>query len=136
MEKKRIMVVAALITREDSDGERRFLICRRPPHKARGLLWEFVGGKIEPGETGREALRRECREELDIEVAVGEERAAFTYEYPDLTVDLTLYAAEITRGAPKMLEHCGILWITPGEIPRYSFCPADEKLLAMLKNGI
>ena len=79
-------VVAALIW----EGET-FLICQRPAHKARGLLWEFVGGKVEPGETREEALVRECREELDIRVAVGEPFMEVIHAYPDLTVHLTLF---------------------------------------------
>ena len=73
-------VVAALIWR---DGK--FLICQRPAHKARGLLWEFVGGKVEPGETKQQALVRECREELGIETAVGDVFMEVTHTYPDIT---------------------------------------------------
>ncbi len=120
-------VVAALIRREDA-----FLICRRPLHKARGLLWEFVGGKVEPGETGPEALVRECREELAVTVAVGEVFMEVTHEYPDITVHLTLYEAAIREGTPTLLEHTELAWITPAEIPAYDFCPADEDILAAI----
>ncbi len=129
MEEKRVTeVVAALIWR----GER-FLICQRPAHKARGLLWEFVGGKIEPGESGSEALVRECREELDITVEVGEVFTNVTHEYPDLTVHLTLYHAKIAQGEPKLLEHNAMDWIRVEEIPDYDFCPADVDILKMLQ---
>lgn len=121
-------VVAALIWQ----GER-FLICQRPPHKARGLLWEFVGGKIEPGETGPEALIRECREELGITVAPGEVYMQLVHEYPDLTIRLTLYNAVIASGTPQLLEHCDLRWITPAEIEQFAFCPADETILQKLK---
>ena len=121
-------VVAALIWQ----GER-FLICQRPPHKARGLLWEFVGGKIEPGETGPEALIRECREELGITVAPGEVYMQLVHEYPDLTIRLTLYNAMIASGTPQLLEHCDLRWITPAEIEQFAFCPADETILQKLK---
>lgn len=121
-------VVAALLQQGD-----RFLICRRPPHKARGLLWEFVGGKVEPGETREAALVRECREELDVEVAVGGVFMELIHEYPDLTVRLTLFHAAIVEGKPRMLEHCGLLWITPEEIHRFDFCPADEEILKKLR---
>lgn len=117
-------VVAALIWDED-----RFLICRRPPHKARGLLWEFVGGKVEKGETGKEALVRECREELDVTIDVGEVFTEVVHKYPDITVHLVLYNAKISCGTPKMLEHCGMEWIKPCEIRNYDFCPADEEIL-------
>ena len=121
-------VAAALIW----DGEGRFLICRRPAHKARGLLWEFVGGKVEPGETRAEALVRECREELDILVDVGDVFMELVHEYPDITVRLTLFNAAIAEGEPKLLEHNAMAWISPAEIPRYDFCPADEKILKKL----
>lgn len=121
-------VVAALIWRGD-----RFLICRRPPHKARGGLWEFVGGKVEPGETPREALVRECREELDVTVAAGEMFMEVVHEYPDLTVHLTLFHAEITQGEPRLLEHMEMKWITAGEISQFDFCPADTEILEKLK---
>lgn len=120
-------VVAALIGR---DG--RFLICQRPAHKARGLLWEFVGGKVEPGETKEQALVRECREELGVTVRVGEVFLEVTHAYPDLTVHLTLFRAAITEGTPLRLEHNDLRWITAAEIPRYDFCPADEVILQKL----
>lgn len=127
-------VVAALIW----DGNR-FLACQRPANKARGLLWEFVGGKVEPGETKEDALIRECREELDVTVSVGEVFMSLTHEYPDLTVCLTLFNARIAEGTPKMLEHNDIRWITTSEIDDYDFCPADVEILHRLKqidNGI
>ena len=117
-------VVAALIR----DGDR-FMICQRPAHKARGLLWEFVGGKVEPGETGRQALIRECREEIDVTLDVGDVFMDVVHEYPDLTVHLTLYNAVIAEGTPKKLEHNDIQWITPAQIPDYDFCPADVEIL-------
>ncbi|MDO4749543.1 MAG: (deoxy)nucleoside triphosphate pyrophosphohydrolase [Eubacteriales bacterium] len=121
-------VVAALIW----DGNR-FLICQRPPHKARGLLWEFVGGKVESGETRQQALIRECREELAITISVGEMFMEVIHEYPDLTVRLSLFNAGITEGVPKMIEHNDIQWITVNEIPNYDFCPADEAVLKKLQ---
>ncbi|MBQ6890070.1 MAG: (deoxy)nucleoside triphosphate pyrophosphohydrolase [Oscillospiraceae bacterium] len=117
-------VVAALIW----EGEK-FMICQRPAHKARGLLWEFVGGKVEPGETKPQALIRECREELAVTVAVGDIFMEVVHEYPDLTVQLTLFNATIAQGVPQKLEHNDIRWITPREIPCYDFCPADEEIL-------
>ena len=118
-------VVAALIWEKD-----KFMICQRPAHKARGLLWEFVGGKVEPGETREEALVRECREELDVRVSVGELFMDVTHEYPDVTVHLTLFNASVAEGIPQKLEHNDIKWITPAEIPDYDFCPADVEILA------
>ena len=117
-------VVAALIWQ----GER-FMICQRPANKARGLLWEFVGGKVEVGEAKKAALIRECREELDVKLTVGDVFMDVIYEYPDLTVHLVLFNASIAEGTPRLLEHNDIQWITPGEIPNYDFCPADEEIL-------
>lgn len=121
-------VVAALIWQ----GER-FLACQRPPHKARGLLWEFVGGKVEPGETREQALIRECREELDVTVRVGGIFMELVHEYPDLTVHLTLFHAGIAEGTPRLLEHQALRWITIEEIGQYPFCPADQAILNRLR---
>ena len=123
-------VVAALIWNKD-----KFMICQRPAHKARGLLWEFVGGKVEPGETKEQALVRECREELGITVAVGDVFTEVTHVYPNLTVHLTLYSARIAEGEPQLLEHNALRWITPDEIDAYDFCPADEAILARIKEA-
>ena len=121
-------VVAALIW-----DRNRFLACQRPAHKARGLLWEFVGGKVEPGETKEEALIRECREELDIEVMPESVFMELVHEYPDLTVRLTLFNAKILAGTPKMLEHNDLRWMMTQEIDNYDFCPADVEILEKLK---
>ena len=117
-------VVAALIWDKD-----KFLICQRPAHKARGLLWEFVGGKVEPGETKKQALIRECREEIAVALSVGDVFMDVVHEYPDLTVHLTLFNATIADGVPQMLEHNDIQWVTPRDIPNYAFCPADVEIL-------
>ncbi|MBQ1281675.1 MAG: (deoxy)nucleoside triphosphate pyrophosphohydrolase [Oscillospiraceae bacterium] len=122
-------VVAALIW----EGNR-FLACQRPAHKKRGLLWEFVGGKVEPGETKEAALVRECREELGITVAVGDVFMELTHEYPDLTVHLTLFEARIAEGVPQLLEHAALCWLTPREVDDYEFCPADEEILERIKS--
>lgn len=117
-------VVAALIWDRD-----KFMICQRPAHKARGLLWEFVGGKVEPGETKEQALIRECQEELAITLSVGDVFMDLVHEYPDLIVHLTLFNAAILEGVPQKLEHNDIKWITPSEISNYEFCPADVEIL-------
>ena len=129
-------VVAALIWNGD-----KFMICQRPSHKARGLLWEFVGGKVELGETKEKALIRECEEELGILLSVGDMFTDVIHEYPDITVHLTLFNATISEGEPQKLEHNDIRWIMPCEIPNYEFCPADEEILDKIKelykeNGI
>ena len=111
----------------------RFLACQRPAHKARGLLWEFVGGKVESGESREEALIRECREELAVTVAVEKVFMDVLHEYPDLTVHLTLFHASISEGTLTALEHHDVRWITVDEIDDYPFCPADKEILAQLK---
>ena len=121
-------VVAALIWEGD-----KFLACQRPVNKARALLWEFVGGKLEPGETLEEALIRECREELDITVEPKDVFMQVIHEYPDLTVRLTLFNAVIAEGRPKALEHHDIRWITTAQIDELEFCPADEEIMKKLK---
>ena len=126
-ERKLTEVVAALIWKED-----KFMICQRPVTKSCALLWEFVGGKAEKGETHEEALRRECREELGIEISVGEAFTDVIHEYPDITVHLTLFNSEISKGEPELLEHNDIRWISPDKIPQYNFCPADKDILAKI----
>ena len=123
-----VEVVAALIR----DGDQ-FMICQRPEGKKRALLWEFVGGKVEPGETKEAALIRECMEELAVTVAPQEIFMDVTHEYPDITVHLTLFNAVITEGVPQKLEHNDIRFITVDEIPQYDFCPADVEILAKIK---
>ncbi len=130
MADKRITeVVAALVWNND-----KFMICQRPAHKARGMLWEFVGGKVEPGETKEQALVRECREELAVALSVGTVFMDVFHEYPDLTVNLTLFNATIADGVPQKLEHNDIRWITVDEIGAYEFCPADEEILRRIIN--
>ena len=122
-----VEVVAALIW-----DKNKFLICQRPAGKARGLLWEFVGGKVETGET----IIRECREELEIGITVGDVFTDVIYKYPDIDVHLTLFNAKITEGTPVMLEHNDIKWIGVEEISAYSFCPADEQILEAIKRKV
>jgi 8-oxo-dGTP diphosphatase len=121
-------VVAALIR----DGDR-FMICQRPANKKRALLWEFVGGKVEPGETKEAALIRECTEELAVTVAPQDIFMDVIHEYPDITVHLTLFNAVITAGIPQKLEHNDIKFITVDEIPQYEFCPADVEILSKIQ---
>lgn len=125
---KVVEVVAALIWDKD-----KFLICQRPANKERGLLWEFVGGKVEQGETKAQALIRECREELAINVEPREVFMEVMHEYPDITVHLTLFNCTILQGQPRLLEHHDMKWITSAEIHNYEFCPADEEILRKIE---
>lgn len=122
-------VVAAIIWQNN-----KFLICQRPAHKARPLKWEFVGGKVEPGETKKQALIRECQEEIDVTLDIGSLFDEVIYKYPEITVKIYFYNASIIKGVPKLLEHNDFKWITTKEIDQYSFCPADELVLKKLKN--
>ena len=124
-------VVAALITAGD-----RFLICRRPEGKKRGLLWEFPGGKIENGETPEQALIRECREELNVTVDPHGIFSSVVYSYPDITVRLTVYKTELVSGTPELLWHSDLKWISSDEIDEYDFCPADVDILEKIKNSL
>ena len=123
-----IEVVAALVW-----DKYKFMICQRPANKERSLLWEFVGGKVEPGETKEQALIRECQEELAITLSVGDVFTEVVHEYPDIAIRLTLFNATISEGVPQKLEHNDIRWITVDEIDQYSFCPADTEILLQLK---
>ena len=122
-------VVAALIW-----DKNKFMICQRPAHKARGLLWEFVGGKVEPGETKEQALIRECREELAVTLDVGKVFMDVVHEYPDLTIHLTLFHATIQEGVPQKLEHNDIRWITVNEIDQYAFCWRNTRRVNLWRN--
>ena len=123
-----VEVVAALIWKDDT-----FLICQRPLNKARALLWEFVGGKVEKGETKEQALIRECMEELAVTITVGDVFMEVVHTYPDITVHLTLFHATIAEGVPKKIEHNAIQWIRPTEIPKFTFYPADEEILRAIQ---
>lgn len=126
-------VVAALIWDDPDKAGKRFLICQRPPGKRRALLWEFVGGKVEPGETFEEALVRECKEEIGVTVRPLSVFYDVYHHYSDIDVHLTLYESVIDSGTITKIEHNDIKWITPDEIELYSFCPADEDILKLLK---
>ena len=124
-------MVAALVV----EGGK-FMICQRPTSKARGLLWEFVGGKVEPGETKEQALIRECREELGVTVQPDEIFMAVDHVYPDITIHLTLLRTRIVSGRPQRLEHADIRFIAPEEISQYAFCPADAGILEEIRRRL
>ena len=126
-----VEVVAALIWKGD-----KFLICQRPKDKARPLLWEFVGGKVEKGESKEQALIRECREELAIDIAVDSVFTEVTHDYPDISIHLTLFNSRIVGGQLTLLEHNDMAWIIPSEIENYDFCPADRVILDKIKEVI
>lgn len=130
---RRVRVVAALI--EAAGDPSRFLCQQRLPGGSRALLWEFPGGKVEAGETDELALIRECREELDVALSVGRRLWEGSHAYPDLVVDLVLYAARVNSGDPKPLGANELRWLTLAEMQALPFCEADVPLLALLAKG-
>ncbi len=121
-------VVAALIRNGD-----KFMIFQRPATKTRAYQWEFVGGKVEEGETLEEGLIRECIEEIGVKIKVGDVFMEVDHTYPDIDIHLTLFNAEIVEGEVEMIEHNDIRCITPDEIDKYKFCPADDEILKKIK---
>ena len=123
-----IEVVGAII----KDGGK-YLVGQRPAHKTQGGLWEFMGGKIEPGETPEEALARECREELALEIEGARIIDSVIHEYPEKTIRLTLLECRPKAGSvPQALEHQSIRWVKPEEMRTIPFCPADAELIPRL----
>lgn len=128
-ESKRIEVVAAII---EKDGK--ILICRRAENKTRALKWEFPGGKIEPGETPEQAVLRECREELDVDLCVNGEFMRVLHSYPDIEIQLTVFRTAIIGSDPRCIEHKEIRFVYPSELADFELCPADitvaEKIIS------
>ena len=126
MDDKRIIEVVGAIIR---DGDR-YLVGQRAANKAQGGLWEFMGGKIEPGETPEQALARECREELDLEIEDEHIIDSVIHDYPEKTIRLTLISCSPKSGSvPKALEHQQIRWVTRSEMDALDFAPADRELI-------
>lgn len=121
--------VSTAVIRQDG----KILICQRPPHKGNALKWEFVGGKSEEGETLSQTLIRECKEELDVTVRVGEKLMEIVHAYPDETYRISIFNAEIVEGTPKLLEHVDMKWVYPKDIDNYDFCVADKEILEKIK---
>ena len=123
-----IEVVGAII----KDGDR-YLVGQRPANKAQGGMWEFMGGKIEPGETPEQALARECREELALEIENEHIIDSVVHEYPEKTIHLTLISCSPKSGSnPKALEHQQIRWVTRDEMDAIDFAPADNECLNLI----
>lgn len=125
-----VRVVAALIA--DPQRPDHFLIQQRLPGTRRGLLWEFPGGKVEPGESDVQALVRECREELGIELRAGGYRWSGRHRYEDLEVELVLYDGQILSGTPAPLRANALRFASVREMQALPFCEADFPLLAAL----
>jgi len=127
---RRVRVVAALVRRGEA-----VLVQQRLPGAARGLLWEFPGGKVEPGETDPQALIRECREELAVELAVEERVARVVHRYADLEVELVLYRSRLVSGEPKALHAQAVRFAPLAELPQLPFCEADVPFVNELAAG-
>ena len=127
-DKRIIEVVGAII----KDGDR-YLVGQRAANKSQGGLWEFMGGKIEPGETPEQALARECREELDLEIENEHIIDSVIHEYPEKIIRLTLISCSPKSGSiPKALEHQQIKWVTRAEMDALDFASADRELISKL----
>jgi len=131
MARRQVRVVGAMIVR---DG--RYLITQRPPTASLPLLWEFPGGRVEEGETDEEALRRELREEMAIEVEVGECTMHVTHAYPDYDIDFRVFRCTLLSDEEE-IRHIRVhthRWVLPGELDEYEFPAADQKTLERLLN--
>jgi 8-oxo-dGTP diphosphatase len=122
-------VTAAVI---EHDGK--ILIAKRKPGDRLAGKWEFPGGKIEPGETPEECLRRELREELGVETEVGEFLGAFVHKYEDFTIELLAYRVARISGEYRLHDHEAIDWIAPSEADAYDFAAADLPIVARLRD--
>lgn len=124
-----IDVVAAVITNEND----KILITQRNLKKSQGGLWEFPGGKIEKGETREEAIIREIKEELDIEIKVDEYLEEKSFIYPEKEVNLIALKCHIEKGKIKLLEHEDYKWVEGKELNQYDFTPADMFIIKKIK---
>jgi 8-oxo-dGTP diphosphatase len=125
-----IRVVAGVIGRDGS-----YLITQRRPGAVLPLLWEFPGGRVEPTESDSQALLREVRHRLGVEISVGQLISFVSHPYERYTVDLYLYECTLAAGEPAALAVNDFRWVTSSQFEQYPFTPADEasmnKLLGM-----
>lgn len=126
-----IEVVGAIIRRGD-----RVLIAQRPPGKHEALLWEFPGGKVEPGEAPEACLAREIREELAAEISVGARFGDVLHDYGGRRIHLTCYWATLVSGEPQAIECHALAWVSAAELDDYVFAPADVPLVARLRTSL
>lgn len=123
-----LKVAAAII--QDQKGQ--LLLCRRGAGGNCAFLWEFPGGKLEPGETPQQCVLRECQEELGLALALGPLVAHTTYAYPDKEIEFWFFAAHIATGTPQRRVHEALCWALPSQLKEYAFCPADQELVRRL----
>ena len=125
--RRQITVVGAMIEREG-----KYLITQRKPTATLPLLWEFPGGRVEPGETDAQALARELKEEMDITVEVNEQIMHVQHSYPDYDIDFRVYRCRITGGEIRHLRVHDHRWVAPADLDDYEFPPADQKTFEQL----
>ncbi len=125
--RRQITVVGAMIER---DGK--YLITQRKPTATLPLLWEFPGGRVEPGETDAQALARELREEMDLVVEVDDQVMHVQHSYPDYDIDFRVYRCRITGGEIRHLRVHDHRWVAPADLDDYEFPPADQKTFEQL----
>lgn len=129
-ERSRKLVVAALIV----DGDGRVLLTQRRADQALPLLWEFPGGKVEPGEAPEVALAREIEEELGARVEVGRVWDVMFHAYPEYDVYMLVYRCDLAPGAePRAVEVKDLAWVEPGRLHEYPILPADRPLVVRLE---
>jgi len=124
-----IEVVAAVVVRNGA-----VLLCQREQGPHLPLLWEFPGGKIDPGETPRQALARELREELDVDATIGEQIAEVEHHYPEKSVRIRFFHAMIS-GEPRAVIHRQLRWIERAALPDYDVQPANRTVVQMVRDG-
>ncbi len=130
---KKILRVTAAIIRNGG----KLLLCQRPKEKSCGILWEFPGGKIEPGETPEQCIVRECMEELNIKLEGVKYFCETDYEYPDKVIKLLFFNATIeNKKSMEVKEHNEVVWIKPSELVNYDLCPSDAKMVEEFGNKI
>jgi 8-oxo-dGTP diphosphatase len=120
-----LCVVCAIIENQD-----RVLVAQRPAGKAQPLKWEFPGGKVEAGEAPEAALRREIREELGVELTIGEALPPAVWDYESFAIELVPFRCAVLHGEPTPHEHAALRWVRRGELGELDWAPADLPVLA------
>lgn len=110
------------------------LLCQRPDGPHLPLLWEFPGGKIDPGESPRQALERELREELDVASSIASRVATVEHHYPEKSVRIQFFAADIV-GVPRPVVHRELRWIAAADLDDYEVPPANRSVVRMVRDG-